>query len=205
MHWLVPLILVFGFLTGYAPHDGSFSVVVPLAASAALVPTAFALWRERQWSAALLGVVLFIVLSFAVAMSFAALALACGAGAIFLASRYAETSGRRLLIAGTAGLLLALVIEPAGLALGLWHYDALGLYYGVPPYITLSWFCCVAAGAAVGLRLLSSKKEVPRGFIISSIVVLAFATGVCTAFGLWPAALLGLLLLQFGWHVLHYV
>lgn len=196
---------MFGFLTGYAPHDGSFAIILPLCALAALLPALLALYRDRSWRLLSCTVLLFAAAVLLMGLSFAALSIASGLGAAFLASRYAERTGKRLMIAGATGLFLALVLEPAGLALGLWHYDAVGLYYSVPPSVMLTWFCFTAAGAVLGLRLLPPPAEVPRGVIVSTIIVLAVATGVCIAFGLWPAALLGLLLLQFGFHVQHYV
>lgn len=205
MHWIVPLLLLFGFLAGAAPHDKSFSIVIPVAAYAALVPLAWSLWKSGLKGQLVIAGVLLAVLAVAMTPIFAALAVGTGGGALLLASRFGQTTGKRLVVAGIAGLFSALVVEPAGLALGVWHYASPGLYYGFPPSAMLSWFCMTAAVCTLALYASKDTAAVPLRATTSAIGIIAFTTGVCVAFGLWPAALLGLLLLQFGFHVLHYV
>ncbi len=205
MHWIVPLIMAFGFLVGNVTHDESFSLLMPMLAIAALLPFARAFLAERAWGVMCLATASFIVLALAMSLPFAAIAVAVGGGATVLAAHYGVRLGPQLVIAGGAGLLMALVLEPAGLALGLWDYADFGLYYGLPPGAMLSWFCVSALLVVGGLRVAKKNGPIPLGAVKSTLIVLAFATGVCTAFSLWPPALLGLLLLQFGFHVLHYV
>jgi uncharacterized membrane protein len=205
MHWFIPLLLIFGFLTGHAIHDENFTVLLTIFSLIALWPLANDLWREKQWKVGLFIVVIGVVLSLAVAPVFACLTVALGGSAWLLAEHYGQSLGRQLLIGGLATVLPALVVEPAGLALGLWHYNAYGLYYGVPPVVALTWFCVGGAVAVLTIRYLAPKTIVQSGAMKSVLLVLAVSTGVCTAFGLWLPAILGLLLLLYGFQVLHYV
>ncbi|HCC83695.1 TPA: hypothetical protein DEP96_02510 [Candidatus Uhrbacteria bacterium] len=205
MHWLIPLLMIFGFLTGHAIHDANFTLILTIFALLALWPLARGLWLEKSWKVGLLLAVIVLVLSIAVAPVFACLAVALGGGAWFLAEHYGRTLGRQLLIGGICAVLPALVVEPAGLALKLWHYGAEGLYYSVPPVVALTWFCLSGAMSVLLIRGVASKMVVPDGTMKSMLIVLAVATGVCTAFGLWLPAVLGLMLLLYGFQVLHYV
>ncbi|MBI1908110.1 carotenoid biosynthesis protein [Candidatus Uhrbacteria bacterium] len=204
MHWIVPLLLVFGFLAGFAPHDRSFGILLPVLAYAALVPFVAAMVKGRQHAPLIVAGGAVAVMTFAVSPTFAPVVVGVGASAFLLASRFGQRLGTQLAVAGLAGIMTALVVEPAGLALGLWSYAEPGLYYGFPPVAMLTWFCATAAVVAGTLRI-RLAEEVPVTSAQSTIALLAFATGACVAAGLWPPALLGLLLLMFGFHVLHYV
>lgn len=205
MHWTVPFLLLFGFLSGFAPHDESFELIMPVVAIIGLAPFVWTAWQANLRVLLGISTVIFLVLALAVTPAFSALALSVGAGAVVLASKFGRSLGGQLLIGGISGLMASLVVEPAGLALGLWRHAAPGLYYDFSPIAMLSWFCITAAGCAIALRAQKNIIDLPIGLTTSAISVLAFTTGVCLAFGLWPAALLGLVLLQFGFHVLHYV
>ncbi len=205
MHWLIPILLIFGFLIGHARHDASFVLILTIFAIIALWPLVRTLWLAKLWRVGLLFLMVGLVLSFAVAPVFAALTIALTGGAWLLADHYHYSLGRQLIIGGLAGVLPALVVEPAGLALGLWHYQAYGLYYNVPPAVALTWFCGSALIVLVLSRIVAPKFTVPTDALKTSLIILAVATGICTAFGFWLAAILGLLLLLYGFLALHYL
>lgn len=178
---------------------------MPTVAIVGLIPFVWTAWQANLRVLLGISAVAFIILSLAVTPAFSALALSIGAGAVVLAFKFGRSLGGRLLIGGISGLMASLVVEPAGLALGLWQHVTPGLYYDFSPVAMLSWFCITAGGCALVIHSQKNIIDVPIGMTTSAISVMAFATGACLAFGFWPAALLGLVLLQFGFHVLHYV
>ena len=98
------------------------------------------------------------------------------------------------------GLLVGadLVLDPGAVARGLWQYEALGLWYGVPIQNFLGW---VFSGTIVYVILKFGLPKVSlsnNNLIIGSlsfVLSLALWTGVTTTYSLWIPAIFGIILL----------
>ncbi len=89
------------------------------------------------------------------------------------------------------------VLDPGAAALGFWVWPDSGAYYGVPASNYLGWLLSGALASALLLAAGRWRGSPPPGLMDSSIVAVAFWTGVAVFEGLIPPALLGVALFVF--------
>lgn len=104
---------------------------------------------------------------------------------------------RRVLAAFSAAVLLTLVdgvLDPGAASLGFWVWPGGGAYYGVPLTNYLGWlfssFLAAVLLLALGRRRWGSVSP-PPGLLDSTLIALAFWTGVAVFSGLAFPAVLG--------------
>lgn len=116
-------------------------------------------------------------------------------GAMALASRHARSVVALCVIATIFLILFDGVLDPGAVAQKFWHYDAGGLYYGVPLSNFGGWIVSGLVGAAIYHFGSGKLADVPLTLVSSVTLILAFWTSVCGFSGLWIPAILGALLL----------
>jgi len=99
----------------------------------------------------------------------------------------------------SAALLVLMdgVLDPGAAALGFWAWPEGGAYYGVPASNYLGWLLSGALASALLLAAGRWQVQPPPGLLDSSIVAMAFWTGVAVFEGLALPAVLGVALLAF--------
>lgn len=227
MHLLLPLLMLFGFLTMRVSHGAEYGPIL------AAVLFAFSIWslipvcavRTKQTSR--VGA----VLVFAAGVSFAVFAqgrvviyprlgpdvfgvplvlfvLWMGLVLGVAAAVMRVTRSWFLGLAIVAGLVCAwsLVLNPAGFLLGIFAYYTPGMYYGIPFLHIVFWIVSTVLGVA-GVWWVSGRREavIPLASMSGVLCTLAFATGVCVAEGAWVPAVLGLVLTQAGFWAVHHL
>ncbi len=110
---------------------------------------------------------------------------------------------RRILWVLSAAILLSLVdgvLDPGAAALGFWVWPEGGIYYGVPITNYFGWLFSSSLAAALLLALGRRRwgsVPPPPGLLDSTLVAVAFWTGVAVFFGLPFPAVLGAALYLF--------
>lgn len=224
MTLFVPVLLLFGFLTSLVRRGDDFPLFLSLVLIGMSLPSLVAAWRAKQravaplaamvvfgfcaWSLlahagvrfhigpVALGGSLVLVLPW-VAMGLGALSVAVG-----MAARYGR--GRVFVAVMTMACVMlgGLVVSPALFALGVTSYSFSGIYYGMPLVQHVFW---LVSGLVVGVlgawQYGDNEEALPATALMGGMYVLAFATGVATGEHLWLPAILGLLLVQYGFHL----
>ncbi len=123
-------------------------------------------------------------------------------GAMALAARHKRSLVGLCVVATIFLILFDGVLDPGAVAQKFWHYDAGGLYYGVPISNFGGWIISGLIGAAIYYFGSGKLLDVPITLVSSVTLILAFWTSVCGFSGLWIPAILGALLLGWiGWAV----
>lgn len=227
MHYLVPFVMLFGYLSMRVEHGENFGVVMPLVmvllaawslvvvvrnrshATRTLAPTVGVLGLVALAIFARFSVVTYDalgpqVLGAPVTLAVVWAALMLGAGAIALRSTHSWAKG--LLYVAVLAIMWSLVVDPAAFNIGIFAYHASGLYYGIPFTQALFWGCSAAVGvAAVWWSTGRKESSLPIGTLVGPLLVLAYATGVCIATGAWIPAVIGLVLAQLGLRAMYYL
>lgn len=74
-------------------------------------------------------------------------------------------------------MIIDLVLDPAAVKLGFWHWKTPGFYYGVPLVNFLGWLLTGFIGALI-IHKFWSKKKVPEAIAYSGMAILWFWTCV---------------------------
>ncbi len=231
MPYLLPFVMLFGFLTMKVARGDDFAVVMPLVLFALVMWTFLAGVRSgtvvRMSTTLLVGFVALAIFSQCDVVTYSAFgpqllgaplvlavvwtALVCGVTAI--AERKIVRENREVVawievgvLGGGIGALWSLVVNPALFAIGVFAYRSSGLYYGVPFLHMAFWSVSVAAGALVFVWLSDhEERALPLGSIAGPLLFVGYATGVCIAVGAWIPAVLGLVLAQLGFRAMYYL
>ncbi len=90
--------------------------------------------------------------------------------------------------------LIDVVLDPAAVRLGFWHWDTPGFFYGVPLVNFLGWLLTGFVGASILHYLWGQKHKTTQALAYSGLAILWFWTGVNLWLGQWIPSLMGLLL-----------
>ncbi|MEK7459056.1 MAG: carotenoid biosynthesis protein [Patescibacteria group bacterium] len=231
MPYLLPFVMLFGFLTIKVARGDDFAVVMPLVLLALTMWTFIAVVKSgavtRVISTLFVGFVALAIFSRFDVVTYSALgpqllgaplvlvlmwtALVCGVTAI--AERKIERENREVVawievcvLGGGIGALWSLVVNPALFSIGVFAYRSSGLYYGVPFLHMAFWSVSVAAGALAFVWLSDhEERALPLGSIAGPLLLVGYATGACIAVGAWVPAVLGLVLAQLGFRAMYYL
>lgn len=127
-------------------------------------------------------------------LAWALAALACMTASAMVAERYSTYPGIRALLAMGCMAIVGMVVLPAGDTLDLWPSISMALLLG--------WS---VLGAVASLLAEWRKPELPLELVWGAGAVIGFCTGVLLATGAWLIGIIGLLSLQFVYHVKHYL
>lgn len=222
--FLVPMSLFFGFVVTFVKQGDDFSSLLTLVTLVMASPTVVAVARAKKRRAVPMLVI--VVLGFCawavltrygvrltltpavigVPMGFVAMwsALAVGvlAVGVRVASRYQRGPVWTMLAVTVCMLFVGLVVSPALFALGLTSYRMSGIYFGIPLVQQLFWIVSgVLLGALGAWQFVGDEDALPALSVDGTMVTLAFCTGIATGFHLWLPAILGLLLVQYTFHL----
>lgn len=219
----VPLMLLFGFLTAVVRKGADFDVLLALVLVGMAMPT-FVVVVRRAWSE-VVPVAATVVLGFCVwafaahagvrvyagpvwlggsvvlAVVWAAVVLSAMTVAVRTATRYARSKLFTACMAATIIFLAGMVISPALFALGATSYAGWGLYYGLPLVQQALWVASGVLAGAIGAWVFTEEAALPPETLQGGMYVLAFTTGVATGEHFWIPAVLGLLLVQYAFHL----
>lgn len=218
--------MLFGYLTSFAQKGEDFAVIMPLVLLALAAP---ALWsRQTARAVAVLAMAAFgfAILVFgthyglrftehlgpAIAgtpIVMAAVWIAVMLAALTIARSMAIRYRRGIVVVTGvtvfAAMLAAFTITPAFFALGLTEYAGRGLYFGVPLGEHVLWFVSALLSGIAGYFLFGEETALGQRTLDSGILLVALATGVNVAHHLWLPAVLGLLLMQYGFSLRHHL
>lgn len=116
-----------------------------------------------------------------------------GASGYFVRGRTFHT----LLTTALIAMLIDLVLDPAAVRLGFWHWDKPGFFYGVPLVNFLGWLLTGFIGAILLHCLWGQKTRPTPGLAYSGQAILWFWTGVNLWLGQWLPGLLGIVVSGF--------
>lgn len=227
MEYVLPLAMLFGFLTMHVRRGDDFATVMPvvmlLLVAWSVVTVVYGRSRNTMASAAALvgvGVPVVVASVFADVATYDALGPSVWGAPLVLAVVWATTVlgvgaiALRVTRAWWSGVFVALVCAcawAAVVATGLFHVGAFayrthGIVAGIPLAHVIATAASVAGGVA-GYGWLTRRKEsaLPLGVIGGPLLLAGFATGVCIAVGAWVPAVLGLVLVQLGFRAMYYL
>lgn len=97
-----------------------------------------------------------------------------------------------------SAMLVDLVLDPAAVKLGFWHWLVPGYYYGVPIVNFLGWLLSSAIGAFL-LHALYRTRALSKQLTYSGLAILWFWTWIEWSVQQWLPAILGTVLSIFLW------
>lgn len=224
MTFFVPVLLLFGFLTTFVHRGEDFPWLLSLVLFLMCAPTFVAAARTKKRKLAPLAVL--CVFGFCVwalvgnlgvrfhvgpvllggslllAIVWSVLAVGALSIAVRLAARYAR--GRAFVVGATVvcTLLAGFVASPALFALGVTSYPGGGMYYGIPLVQHLFWLVSgLVVGGLGAWQYFETEDALPASTLTGGMYILAFCTGVATGEQLWLPAILGMLLVQYSFHL----
>lgn len=227
MHYLVPFVMLFGYLSMRVQHGDNFGVVMPVVMVVLAAWSLVVVMRNRAHATRGLAVVVLLLGLVALALfarfslveydalgvqvlgaplALVALwgALVLGAGSVALRRTTSWAGG--VLYAAVIGVVWSLVVDPAAFNIGVFSYHASGVYYGIPFAHAVFWGCSTAIGVAVAWWSAGRKESAwPLGTVVGPLLVLSYATGICIASGAWVPAVIGLVLSQLGLRAMYYL
>ncbi len=226
MAYLLPFILLFGFLSAGARH-GDDVIVVPLVLLVFCLCGLVPFVREEKTMRCMTLGFLYVVglIAFAERVRFRTIAFSDSYGvhifgvplvllvifvtlvcaATIIASRRITHPFLTVLASAMLATICALVIEPAAFGFGLTAYFGNGMYYGVPISMLFSWFVAACVGAIVTRIMLGKAlSTLPLSTVWGALLLIAYFTGIAVGFGMWGPAILGLLVIQLGFRAIHF-
>lgn len=227
MEYLLPISMLFGFLSMYVRRGDDFPVVMPLVILILVGWTVvFALYR-RSWgivlcntaililgtpviaSSAFVDMVMYDALGPSVwgapivlAIVWGTAVLGVGAIALRFTRGWWLGIGAALACAG----IWAAVVMTGLFHVGVYAYRTHSFVLGIPLVHVMGVAVSIAGGVAVHWWLTCRKESaLPLGVIGGPLLLAGFTTGICVAVGAWIPAIFGLVLVQLGFRAMYYL
>lgn len=125
-------------------------------------------------------------------------------GSVAITYTITENKIYRLVFPVVILVIFDMVLDPASVAVGMWHYLETGSYYGVPMQNFIGWIISGFIGSTIGYWLFY-KKEIKNilSLSISFLISIIFWTLVSIFKGLWIPAFMGTMMIII-YAVIHY-